>query len=275
MGLLSFFVTLLAAGLSLSAIMAAAWRVQRSTGNSGWIDVFWTFGTGATAVAVALLPLTSIAWPQPRQIFVAALAGLWSWRLGWHILVRTRTTSDDPRYRDLMVQWGADAPAKLFWQLQIQAAVGLLLAGSVMLAAQNPAPFLRTLDILGVTVLLAGIIGESLADRQLRQFKHDPANRGKICDVGLWRWSRHPNYFFEWLCWLAYPIIAIDLSGNNPLGPLALLAPLAMYWILVHVSGIPPLEAHMARTRGQAFDDYRSRTSAFFPLPPRARSRTG
>ena len=274
MGLPTFVVTLLAAGLGLSAVMAAAWRVQQVTGNSGWIDVFWTFGTGAAAVALALIPLDP-AWLQPRQIFVAALAGLWSLRLGSHILIRTQTTSDDPRYRDLMAQWGADAPAKLFWQLQIQAAVGLLLAASVMLAAQNPAPFLRALDILGVIVLLAGIVGESLADRQLQQFKRDPANRGKICDVGLWRWSRHPNYFFEWLCWLAYPIVAIDLSSNNPLGPLALLAPLAMYWILVHVSGIPPLEAHMARTRGPAFDDYRARTSAFFPFPPRTRPRTG
>jgi steroid 5-alpha reductase family enzyme len=275
MALLSFVAALLAAGLGLSAVMAAAWRIQRSTGNSGWIDVFWTFGTGTAAVALALLPLTPIAWPHPRQVIVAALAGLWSLRLGWHILVRTRTMADDPRYRDLMAQWGEAAPAKLFWQLQIQAAVGLLLAASVMLAAQNPAPDFRALDILGVIVLLGGIVGESLADHQLRQFKLDPANRGKICDVGLWRWSRHPNYFFEWLCWLAYPIVAIDLSGNNPLGPLALLAPLAMYWILVHVSGIPPLEAHMARTRGRAFSGYRARTSAFFPLPPRAKSRTG
>lgn len=274
MGLLSFVVTVLAAGLGLSAVMAAAWRVQQVTGNSGWIDVFWTFGTGAAAVAIALLPFDP-SWPQPRQILVAALVGLWSLRLGWHILIRTRMTSDDPRYRDLIVQWGAEAPVKLFWQLQIQAAVGLLLAASVMLAAQNPAPFIRVLDVVGAMVLLAGIAGEAAADRQLRLFKRDPANRGKICDAGLWRWSRHPNYFFEWLCWLAYPIIAIDLAGNNPLGPLALLAPLAMYWILVHVSGIPPLEAHMARTRGPAFDDYRARTSAFFPLPPRAKSRTG
>jgi steroid 5-alpha reductase family enzyme len=128
---------------------------------------------------------------------------------------------------------------------------------------------LRTQDIIGAMVLLTGIAGEAVADRQLRLFKRNSANRGKICDLGLWRWSRHPNYFFEWLCWLAYPIVAIDLASHNPLGPLALLAPLAMYWILVHVSGIPPLEAHMVRTRGAAFRDYQARTSPFFPLPPR------
>jgi steroid 5-alpha reductase family enzyme len=269
MDLLSFVVALLAAGLALSAVMACAWRIQRVTGNSGWIDVFWTLGTGTAAVVMALLPRTEEPWPHPRQVFVAAFAALWSLRLGWHIYVRTRATGDDPRYRDLIAQWGAGSSVKLFWQLQIQAAVALLLASSVMLAAQNPAPGLRTQDIIGAMVLLTGIAGEAVADRQLRLFKRNSANRGKICDLGLWRWSRHPNYFFEWLCWLAYPIVAIDLASHNPLGPLALLAPLAMYWILVHVSGIPPLEAHMVRTRGAAFRDYQARTSPFFPLPPR------
>jgi len=268
MDLPSFVAALLSAGLALSAIMACAWHIRQITENSGWIDVCWTFGTGAVAVVMALLPLTEGPWPHPRQIFVAALAALWSLRLGWHICVRTRAIDDDPRYRDLMVQWGAGASVKLFWHLQVQAAVGLLLASSVMLAAQNPVPHLRAQDIVGAMVLLIGIAGEAVADRQLRLFKHDPANREKICDLGLWRWSRHPNYFFEWLCWLAYPIVAIDLAGNNPLGPLALLAPLTMYWILVNVSGVPPLEAHMLRTRGPAFRAYQARTSAFFPLPP-------
>lgn len=266
---LSFVVALLVAGFALAAVMAAAWHIQQITGNSGWIDVFWIFGTGAAAVVMALLPLTEEFWPHPRQIFVAAFAALWSLRLGWHICVRTRAVDDDPRYRDLMAGWGAGASVKLFWQLQIQAAVALLLASSVMLAAQNPAPGLRIQDIVGAMVLLTGIAGEAVADRQLQLFKRNFANRGRICDLGLWRWSRHPNYFFEWLCWLAYPIVAIDFANHNPLGPLALMAPLAMYWILVHVSGIPPLEAHLGRTRGAAFRDYQAHTSAFFLWPPR------
>ena len=101
----------------------------------------------------------------------------------------------------------------------------------------------------------------------LQQFGADPANNGKVCDVGLWRLSRHPNYFFEWLGWLAYPMIAIDLGGAYPGGWLAILAPMLMYYLLVHVSGIPPLEEHMLKSRGEAFRDYQRRVNAFWPIP--------
>ena len=166
-----------------------------------------------------------------------------------------------------MNQWGNDAARRMFWFLQSQAAVGIILALSIVLAAHNPNPNLRLQDLIGLAILLAAIVGEAIADRQLRAFKSDPANRNAICDVGLWRWSRHPNYFFEWLFWLAYPIIAIDFAGHNPYGWLSLAAPICMYWILVHVSGIPPLEDHMLRSRGEAFRAYQKRTRAFLPLP--------
>ena len=166
-------------------------------------------------------------------------------------------------------KWGTNAKAKLFWHLQTQAVVGLLLAGCVMLAAHNPAAGLRLQDFAAIAIFVVGVLGEALADAQLRRFKQAPANRGRVCDTGLWSWSRHPNYFCEWLCWLAYPLLAIDFGGGYPLGYLAMLAPLCIYWLLMHVSGVPPLEAHMRRTRGPAFETYRSRTSAFFPWPPR------
>jgi steroid 5-alpha reductase family enzyme len=104
----------------------------------------------------------------------------------------------------------------------------------------------------------------------LKNFRTDPANKGRVCGVGLWRWSRHPNYFFEWFGWLAYPVIAIapDYPLSYPWGWATLLAPVFMYWILVHVTGIPPLEQQMLRSRGERFRDYQSRTSMFFPLPP-------
>jgi steroid 5-alpha reductase family enzyme len=254
------------AAFALSATMTVAWWIQRKTGNTGWIDVFWTFSLGATASVAALLPLTEGAWPQLRQILVAALVLLWSLRLGWHILLRTQSVGDDPRYRNLIAKWGKAASRQMFIQLQVQAAVSLLLALSIMLAAQNPSPGIRIQDVLGVIILLTGIIGEAIADRQLRQFKKRPANRGGICDTGLWGLSRHPNYFFEWLCWCAYPVIAIDFAGFNPYGWFALLAPLCMYWLLTSVSGIPPLEEHMERTRGAAYRAYQNRTNAFFPI---------
>jgi steroid 5-alpha reductase family enzyme len=256
-----------AMGAALSTIMAVAWLIQRTTGHTGWIDVCWTFGTGIVAAIGSLAPLPAGHPPGARQIVVAILITLWSLRLGGHILLRTREVGDDPRYREWIGQWGANADLRMFLQLQAQAAVGLVLAISVVLAANSARPYLGLRDFLGFALLAGALAGEAVADWQLRRFKADPANRGQICEVGLWSLSRHPNYFFEWLCWLAFPLIAIDPSGASPLGWIALSAPACMYWVLVHVSGIPPLEAHMLRTRGEQFRAVQARTQAFFPFP--------
>jgi steroid 5-alpha reductase family enzyme len=266
MGLFQLAIVAIAIGASLSLIMASAWWVQKKTGNSGWVDVTWSLGVGGVAFIAALWPLPA-DWPHWRQVVIAMLAASWCGRLGWHIATRTRAATDDPRYRNLIVRWGSDASRKMFWFLQSQAAVGTVLALSITLAAQNLNPELRTQDLIGLIILFAAIVGEAVADRQLRVFKANPENRNAVCDIGLWRWSRHPNYFFEWLSWLAYPIIAIDHASHNPYGWLALSAPACMYWVLVHASGIPPLEEHMLRSRGEAFRAYQKRTRPFLPLP--------
>ena len=250
--------------VALSAVMATAWLIQRRTGHTGWIDVCWTFGTGAVGIA-ASLAAPGTAGPTARQIMVATLVGIWSLRLGGHLLSRTWKHGDDPRYRDLINQWGATADRRMFLQVQAQAGVALILAVSVSIAAHNPRLQLGLGDALGSLLLVVGLIGEALSDWQLRKFRADPANRGRICEAGLWKWSRHPNYFFEWLCWLAYPLIAIDLA--YPAGWLTVLAPACMYWALVYVSGIPPLEQHMMRSRGEQFRALQARTRPFFPFP--------
>ena len=107
---------------------------------------------------------------------------------------------------------------------------------------------------------------EALADLQLKRFRADPANRGKVCDVGLWRWSRHPNYFFEWLHWFAYVLLAV----GSPVWYLTLIGPVLMLVSLLWVTGIPFVEAQSLRSRGDAYRDYQRRTSPFVPLPPRA-----
>lgn len=264
---MSILAGLLTASIAFSALMAFAWSVQRITGNSGWIDVIWTAGVGLAAVFLALC-VGSGAVPA-RQAVVAGLAALWSLRLGTHLFARTATAEDDPRYRNLMEQWGADAGRKLFGFLQAQAAAGLVLVAAILIAARSPGAFPDPGDIAGLAVFAAGLMGSATADLQLRRFKARAENAGKICNRGLWRWSRHPNYFFEWLCWLTYPLIAIDPGGAYTWGYAALAAPVWMYWLLVHVSGIPPLETHLMRTRGAAFMVYRMRTSGFFPWPPK------
>ena len=261
--------TLFAAALALAILMAGAWLVQQRTGQSGWVDAIWSFALGFVGAGAALVPIAAPYWPTARQGLVAALALAWSLRLGLHILARTLKGDDDPRYKALRDEWGEDFPRRLFWFLQIQAGAAFLLALSIFAAARNPAPFPSLGDALGVAALVAAIVGEAIADRQLENFRSDPGNKGRICDIGLWGHSRHPNYFFEWLGWVGYFLIAIGLAPANSYGLVALIGPVFMYWLLVHVSGIPPLEAHMMRSRGPAFEAYRRRVNAFFPGPAR------
>ncbi|MFL5288238.1 MAG: DUF1295 domain-containing protein [Rhodopila sp.] len=255
--------TLVLAALLLAAIMAGAWALALRTGQSGWVDVVWSFGMGIAGVLVALLP--SVDGPSSRQFTVSALIAAWSLRLGLHIAKRSRRGPEDARYAALRQEWGDAFPRRLFWFLQIQAVAAALLSVSILLAAHNPAPFPGAFDAAGILVMLIAIAGEGLADAQLRRFKANPANRRRVCDRGLWAWSRHPNYFFEWLVWVGYFLIAI--AGFRPWGWLALSGPVFMYFLLVHVSGIPMTEQLMLKSRGQAFADYQARVSSFFPLP--------
>lgn len=252
----------------LAVTMAVAWLVQRRSGQGGWADAFWSLGLGAAGVFVALFPLEDAA-PSARQALAACLIGAWGLRLGLHIAARARASDEDPRYARLRQDWGPRFQSRMFGFLMLQAGAAAFLALSILVAARNPAPGLTLQDGLATAVFLAALFGEAQADRQLSRFKADPANRGKVCDAGLWAWSRHPNYFFEWLGWCAWPIFAIDLGGW-PWGWLALSGPAYIYWLLTRVSGVPLLEAHMRRSRPEAFAAYAARTSVFFPRPPRA-----
>lgn len=249
----------------LSLAMMFAWVVQRRLANAGWVDVIWSFALGLAGAIYALAPPPGTGWPGKRQWIVAVLAVAWSLRLGLHILDRTRNGPEDARYAQFRRDWGAAFEPRMFALLQIQAGAAALLAISVLLAARNPRP-IGVPDGIGILVLLVAIAGEARADAQLRRFRAAPGSHGRVCDVGLWRLSRHPNYFFQWLGWLAYPLLAI--APGAPFGWLALTGPAFMYWLLVHVSGIPPLERQMLRSRGAAYAAYQARTSAFLPLPP-------
>lgn len=245
----------------MAAAMALATVVERRTGNSGWIDVVWTFGLGATGVLGALLPFGDA--PLARRLLVAALALAWALRLGLHIARRTRGIAEDPRYAKLRRDWGERADAQMARMLQMQALASIPLALGIVLAAHQPAPTLGWRDLAGTLVFAVGIVGGAVADRQLRAFSR--SGQGGVCDRGLWAWSRHPNYFFECVLWCAYAVIA----AAYPLGWIALLAPAAITFLLVRISGIPPLEEHMLAKHGAAYRAYQEKTSALVPLPPK------
>ena len=254
----------IAAGISL--IMAMAWLIQQMSKSSALVDTLWTIAVGAGGIAAALLPGPGTV---ERRIAVGVLVAVWAIRLGLHIARRNASLDDDPRYAKLTRDWGKNAPFFMFIFLQIQALAAFILVLAVRLAAVNPAAFPSLQDIAGALILIASIAGEAVADAQLAQFGR--THKGGICDVGLWQWSRHPNYFFEWLGWVGWAVIAID--ATNAWTCLALLAPAQMYYLLVYASGIPPLEQHMIATRGEPFRAYQARTSAFFPLPPKLESK--
>ncbi len=265
MNLTQLLTIMVASGLAFCFIMALAWLIERKTGNAGWVDVCWALAVGLIGVAGSLATIPQAHGSRPW--LTGALAAFWSIRLAAHIGLRTWSGTDDPRYARLRKDWGSQAAFRMFQFLQIQALVSIPLVVSIILAAWNPAPGFRAQDGLAVAILLVAICGEGLADYQLRLFRQSPENKGKLCETGLWRWSRHPNYFFQALGWTAYPLFAIDFTGNYPVGFLAVSAPLCMYYLLTRVSGIPPLEEIMAEKYGEEFSRYRRQTNAFFPGP--------
>lgn len=258
---MEFLIALAASFALLSLVMAFAFVIALWSGNGGWADTIWTIAVGmASLVAIDVL---ARADPSTRHLLVAGLAMFWSCRLGVYLFGRTWGKAEDARYSDLRREWGEAHPRRLFWFLQAQAVAALPLVGAIALAANRRGP-MDTFDVIGAAVLLTGVIGTGVSDWQLARFKADARNKGRVCDEGLWSVSRHPNYFFEWLSWCAWPIIAFDVVGY-PAGLLALLAPALMYYLLVHVSGVPPLEAHMERSRPEAFAAYKARVPVFFP----------
>jgi len=256
--------------IALSVVMTAGWAVTLKARNGGWVDVFWSLGLGAVGVTACVIDGIVVGTDVPalRTGLAAALVGIWSLRLGSHIAHRARQGGDDPRYAQLRQEWGARYRARLFLFLQIQALAGVPLLLSVLLGACRPGTFGDGRDIVAILIFAISIAGEASADRALRRFATFPHRRQAVCDIGLWRWSRHPNYFFECVAWLVWPVLAAGVAGYG-WGWCSLAAPLLMYWLLVYVSGIPPLEAHMARSRGEAWHRYAAKTSAFFPWPPR------
>jgi steroid 5-alpha reductase family enzyme len=252
---------LLLLAIGLSVTMTGAWAIQRMTGASGWIDTIWSAAVGLGGMAAALFA----EGDGGRRTAAFLVIAIWSLRLGSHIAARTHGGGEDPRYEKLIAEWGAAASQRLWLFLQVQAAAAFVLVLAVYMAAASPQAFPRLIDFLAIVVAVIAIAGEAISDRQLSAFRKTPEAKTGVMERGFWRYSRHPNYFFEWLFWCAWPLMAVGI----PLGWswLALLAPLQMYWLLVHVSGIPPLEQHMLASRGEKFRALQARVNAFFPGP--------
>ncbi len=250
---------LLAIWLGSVAMMSLGWLWQRRHENAGIVDVLWSTGLAASAI---LNGIFGSGAPWPRAL-AAVLGGIWGARLAIHLWVRVRGEPEDGRYRALRAEWG-NSPLKWFGLFQFQAFLIPLFSIPFTAAAANPLTHPAWLAV-AVLFWIVSVRGEQLADRQLARFRTDPANRGKTCRTGLWRYSRHPNYFFEWLHWFTY--VALSIGALSAWYSLS--GPLLMYVFLRWISGVPFTEAQALRTRGDDYRDYQRRTSMFFPLPPR------
>jgi steroid 5-alpha reductase family enzyme len=193
------------------------------------------------------------------------MAAAWGIRLAAHLITRIAGAPEDGRYAEMRREWGPRVQKRFFIFFQVQALACLVLSVPFLIPALNEATRLHPAEYAGLTLWLIGMLGESIADRQLLRYKSDPSNRGKVCDAGLWRYSRHPNYFFEWVIWIGFAVFAL----GSPYGFLALTAPALMLYFLLRVTGIPPTEAQALRTKGAAYRRYQQTTSAFFPWYPR------
>ena len=237
--------------------------VARKIDNYGIVDIAWSYAFGALA---AFYALAASGWPV-RRALIAAMAVLWSARLGTHLALRLlgHHPVEDGRYRQLRRDWAANFTAKMAGFFQMQAASVVLLGAAFLVACLNPAPALHPLELAGAALWLVAISGEALADAQLAAFKRSAANQGKVCDAGLWRYSRHPNYFFEWLVWVAYFVFAL----GSPWGWVAMIGPASILYLLLRVTGIPMTEEQSIRSRGDAYRRYKQTTSAFVPWIPK------
>ncbi len=247
--------------VALSLVMFLAWRRQLQTRNAGVVDVLWTAGLGSLALLYVAL---SDGW-LPRRMLVATLAGVWSARLTLHLARRVFGEDEDGRYAEFRRQKGADFDRWAFWFFQAQAVLAVLLSLAYLPGVVGDAAGWRVQDAAAVLLWLTSLVGEAVADHQLSRWRANPANRGRTCRTGLWRYSRHPNYFFEWIHWLAWPVLAIGLPGAWAVW----LAPAAMLFLVVKVTGIPPTEEQSLRSRGDDYRDYQRTTNAFFPGPPK------
>jgi steroid 5-alpha reductase family enzyme len=247
----------------LGLIFARTYALARRMENYGIVDIVWAYAFGVLALFyAAMLP----GW-APRSWIMAGIVVLWSGRLGTHLYRRVMShhPEEDRRYTEMRVRWADNFPCKMFTFYQQQAFSVLALGLPFFLIARNASPSFHPLEYVGLAIWIFALAGEALADAQLAAFKRDSANKGKVCETGLWAYSRHPNYFFESCIWIGYFVFACA----SPWGWTSIICPLGILYLLLRVTGVPMAEEQSLRSRGDAFRDYQKRVSVFVPWFPK------
>ena len=284
----NIWLLLLLGTLVVVAIMLGLWLLGIRNHNFSYVDIGWSVNFAVLAVLYALLAPGHL----PRRALIAAMFTAHGLRLGWHLAKRIIGEPEEGRYQQLRKDWSKDSDdtvlvdshatthvaangrsrnaerslnLKFLGFFEFQAVLNAFLTLPLLISSFNPAPRFQVLEIAGAVLFLIALVGESTADAQLDTFKRNPANKGGVCDVGLWRYSRHPNYFFEWLIWIAYAVFALA----SPHGWIALAMPVLMLHFLINVTGLKATEEQALRTKGERYRLYQARTSGFVPWFPK------
>jgi steroid 5-alpha reductase family enzyme len=243
-------------------IMAVAWVIARRVRNASCLEVVWSYGF---AIIIWIYAFIGTGYPL-RKGLIAGMVTLWSLRLGSSLLIDLirHHPAEGLRYLALREQFPKRPWLMFFGFSQYLAALLALLSAPFAIACSNPAPEINGWEIAGLTLWFAAIAGQNVASFQLKHFRSNRKNFGKVCDAGLWRYSRHPDCFFEWLVWVAYFLFSL----GSPWGWVSVYCPLLMLHFLTRVTGIPPAEARSLASLGQEYRHYQRTTRAFFPGPP-------
>ena len=253
---------LLTGAVAVGTLFFVTWVIHLFLKNAAVVDVGWGLGF----ILLAVIYIIMGQGFNLRNTIYFLMIFLWGMRIVLYLLKRiSAEKEEDKRYKKIRQSFGSLAWIKFLAIFEFQAALEMIIGIPLVIVSLNPNPGLALIEIVGAVIFIVSLWGETLADEQLHAFKRDPMNKGKTCDIGLWKYSRHPNYFFEFMIWVGLCVYAL----GSPMGWVSVISPALMYYLLMYVSGVPLAEEQSLLSRGDEYRKYQQSTSIFFPLPSR------
>ena len=233
--------------------------------NWSIVDIFWSYGFAIICIKYLISYYEKIVGPT---LILIILTLLWSIRLGTHLARRifSNIHHEDGRYVKLRKQWSKDLNLKMFQFYMLQALILAFLLTPIASSLLHKQKTLNVVHYIGLGLTLTAFIGELIADHQLNNFKKN-VSKNKVCDIGLWAWTRHPNYFFEWLIWVGFALLSYNTEYYAIPG---VICAGLMFYLLTRVSGIPMTEEHLLSSKGAAYKKYQTEVPAFWPRKPKS-----
>ena len=253
---------MLASAVAIAILMVTTWLISVAVKNASIVDIVWGLGF----VLVGWVSFGVGKGDDVRGWVLAILVSLWGLRLAGYLARRNVGHGEDYRYKAMRKHWGPKFPLiSLFTVFVLQGVLMWIVSLPLQLGQVEASPGFGPIGTMGVLVWAVGLFFEATGDAQLRRFKADPANAGKVMSSGLWRYTRHPNYFGDAVVWWGIAIVAAEAG----VGAWGFIGAAVMTFLLVRVSGVALLERSL-RKRKPEYEEYARRTSAFVPRPPRS-----